>query len=66
MGELENGGGLKCGITGGGWMWEGGALSVSPPVGTSGLLAFAALLHAQLSTLWTKEVLCKHPRTPKR
>lgn len=48
-------------------MQDGGALSVLPPMGTSGLLAFAALLHAQLSTLWTRRVLSEdHPQTPKR
>lgn len=67
MGELENGSGLGGGVMGGGWMWDGEALSVSPPVGTSGFLASGPLLRAQsVLMLWSREVRCKHPQTPRR
>lgn len=65
-GELENRGRLQCGMMGGVWMQDEGGLSVSPSVGTSGLLAFAHVLRAQPSMLWAWEVLCKHPETPSR
>lgn len=65
-GELENGGRLQCSMMGGVWMQDEGGLSVSPSMGTSGLLAFAPVFRAQLSMLWAREVLCKHPQTPRR